>query len=50
MWNLSKCGCECGKTYKIGEYLDINNCSCKAHLFGKVVLACEFEILNTTFF
>ena len=29
MMNLSTCNCECDKACKIGEYLDIKNCSCK---------------------
>ena len=42
------CDCGCDKAFKIDEYLDIINCSCKKRLFGKLVLACEDEILNTT--
>ena len=38
---------ECNKAYKIEQYLDIKNCSCKKHLFRKLVIACEDEILNT---
>ena len=38
----------CNKACKIEQYLDIKNCSCKKHLFGKLVIACEDEILNTT--
>ena len=34
--------------YKIDEYLDTKNCSCKKCLFGKLVLACQVEVLNTT--
>ena len=48
MWNPSTCHCECNKSCKIDEYLDFKSCSCKKHLFGKLVLACEDEILNTT--
>ena len=48
MWNFSTCNCECNKVRKIGEYLDIKNCSYKKRLSGKLVLACEDEILNTT--
>ena len=29
MWNPSTCDCECNKTYKFDEYVDIRNCSCK---------------------
>ena len=45
--NPSTYNCECDKACKIGEYLDIKNCSCKKRVFGKLVLACEDEILNT---
>ena len=48
MWNPSKCGCECDKACKIGEYFDIKNCACGKHLFTKLILACEDETLNTT--
>ena len=48
MWNPRKCDCECNKACKIDEYLDIKNCSCKKHLIGKLVLACDDEILNKT--
>ena len=47
MRNPSKCDCDCNKAYKIDEYLDTKNCSCKKHLIGKLVLGCEDEILNT---
>ena len=30
------------------KYLDIKNCSCEKRLFGKLVTACEDQILNTT--
>ena len=41
--------CECNKACKIDEYLNIKKKNCvKKHLFGKSVLACENEILNTT--
>ena len=30
------------------EYLGIKNCSCEKRLFGKLVIACEDEILNAT--
>ena len=40
--------CECNKVCKIEEYLDTKNFSCKKHLFGKLVLACEDGIRNTT--
>ena len=48
MWDLSTCDCKCDKACKIGKYLDVKNCSCKKRLFGKLVLACEDEILNAT--
>ena len=48
MWNPSTCDCECSKACIIDEYLDITNCSCEKRLFGKLVLACEDGILNTT--
>ena len=47
MWNPSTCDCECNKACKIDEYLNIKNCSCEKRLFGKLVLACEDEKLNT---
>ena len=46
MWNPSTC--ECNKACKIDEYLDPKSCSCEIRLFGKLVLACGDEILNTT--
>ena len=48
IWNPSKCDCECDKAWKISEYLRSNYCSCKKYLFGKLVLACEDEILTAT--
>ena len=44
MWNPS--ACDCYKACKIGEYLDIKNCSCKKRPFGKQVSACQDEILK----
>ena len=41
MWNPNTCDCECNKTCKIAEYLDIKNCSCKKRLFCKLVLVSE---------
>ena len=32
----------------IDYYLDIKNWSCKKLLIGKLILACEHEVLNTT--
>ena len=34
--------------YKIDENWNINNCSCEKCLFGKLALAWEVEILNTS--
>ena len=49
MWNPSTCDCECDKTCKIGEYLDVNNnCTCKESIFDKLVLTCEDEVVNTS--
>ena len=42
------CDYECSKTCKIDKYLGIKNCSCVKRLFGKLVLACDSEILSTT--
>ena len=39
---------EYNKACKIKEYLYIKNWSCEKRLVGKVVLAWEDEILNTT--
>ena len=48
MWNRSTCDCEYNRTCKIDKYLDVENCSFKKCLLGKLVLACDDEILNTT--
>ena len=48
MGNPSTCDWECNKACKIDDYLVIKNCSCVKRLFGKLVLACEDGILNTT--
>ena len=48
MWNPTTSDCECNKTCKIDEYLHTKYCSCKKCLFGKLVLPCEDETLNTT--
>ena len=45
MWNPGTCDYECNKMYKIEEYLDVKNCSCKRCLC-KLVLAFEDKILN----
>ena len=47
-WNPSTFDCECNKSCKIDEYLDIKNCSCKKQLISKLVLECEDAVLNTT--
>ena len=36
MWNSNTHDCECNKTCKIDEYLDIKNYSCKKCLIGKL--------------
>ena len=48
MWNSAICDYESDKASKIDEYLDIKNFSCKKGLFGKLLIACEDEILNTS--
>ena len=45
--SLSPCNYNCNKACKIDEYLAIKNCSCKKHLFDKLVLTYEDKILNT---
>ena len=42
------CDCECNKTCKNDEYVDIKNLSFVKHLVSKLVLECEDEILNAT--
>ena len=46
IWNPSMCDCDCNKACKIGEYLDIKKCLCKKCLFGKLLLACEGEMMH----
>ena len=48
MWNPSTCDCICDKTCKTGKPLDNTNCACNKGISGKLVLACQDEILNTT--
>ena len=36
------------KHVKLMNILDTKNFSCEKRIFGKLVLACECEILNTT--
>ena len=45
---LNPSTCECNKACKIDKYLDPKSCSCEIWLFGKLVLACGDEVLNTT--
>ena len=42
------CYRKCNEAFKTDKYLDIKSFSCKKCLFGKLVLACEDEIFNTT--
>ena len=37
IWNPSNCGCECDKSWDVGEYLDYANCQCRKKLFDKLV-------------
>ena len=39
---------ECDEACEMDEYLGIKNRSCEKPLFGKLVIACEDEILNAT--
>ena len=48
MLNLSTCHCECNKTCKIDEYLNIKKFLCKKPLIRKLVLIYKDEISNTT--
>ena len=48
MWNPRTYDCKCNEACKINKYLYIKNYSYRKRLFGKLVLACEDEILNTT--
>ena len=47
MWNRNRCNCECNKACNSDDYLNIKNFSYKKHLFDKLVLGCEDEIVNT---
>ena len=40
--------CGCNKACKSDEHLDIENCSCKKDLIGKLVLEWGDRILSTT--
>ena len=48
MWNPSTCDCQCDKTYKVVECLNIKNCSCNKRLFNKWILASENWIVKVT--
>ena len=48
MWNPSTCKCECNRACKIDWYLEIRIFSRDKHLFGKLVLTLEDEILSRT--
>ena len=48
MRNPSTCNCECNKACKIDKYLDVEICSTKKRLIGKLVLEYEDEMFNTT--
>ena len=48
MWNPSTCDYECNKTFKVDYYLHKKKRLCKKLLFGKLVLAFENRILNST--
>ena len=47
MWNPGTCDCECNKVCKVDQYLHMKKCSWEKCI-GKLVLACEDKILNTT--
>ena len=47
-WNPSIYDSKCDEACEMDEYLGIKNCSCEKRLFGKLVIACEDEILNAT--
>ena len=47
VWNLSNCGCECDKSYDVGEYLDYENCMCRKRLIDKLVEECSENIDET---
>ena len=48
MWNPSTCDCKCDKTCETGKSLDNTNCAFNKGISGKLVLACQDEMLNTT--
>ena len=47
VWNPSTSDCDCNASCKTDQYLVIKSCSYEKGLIGKLVLACEDEILNT---
>ena len=44
--NPSSCDCECDKTCKIGEYLDINNVTWIRLVVDNLAITCEYESLD----
>ena len=42
--NPCNCGCECDKSYDIGDYLDYKNCECRKILINKLVEECTENI------
>ena len=48
MWNSSTGDCKCNKACKIDKCLDIKNFLCKKRQLGKLALAFEDQIFNTT--
>ena len=48
MWDPSTCDCKCNNACKIYKYLGIKNFLCEKGIFGKLVIAYEREILDTT--
>ena len=44
IWNLRNCGCECDKSYDVGEYLDYENYKCRKKLIDKLVEGCSENI------
>ena len=37
IWNLCNCGCECDKSYDVGQYLGYENYKCRKKLIDKLV-------------
>ena len=44
IWNPSYYGCECDKSFDIGEYLDYQNCKCRKKIIDKLVEECSENI------